>query len=151
MAQKDYHQQETPVPRQSLDSHPGTLPSEKVMTEARIGIGYSDKEWHPVVRRCRQALHQDPEFSVKALAQSRPAQRGLGGSTTLGIMIINVPTADPPTSQRARSQGDSSLAEPTATIEARSQLAISDASIASPMIISGEVDLFPLQREKTRK
>ncbi len=78
MAHKDYHQQEAPVPRQSLDSHPATLPSEKVMTQARIGIGYSDKEWHPVVRRCRQALHQVPSFSVKALAQSRPAQRGLG-------------------------------------------------------------------------
>ena len=32
------------------------------MTQARIGIGYSDEEWHPVVRRCRKALHQDPEF-----------------------------------------------------------------------------------------
>jgi hypothetical protein len=32
------------------------------MTQARIGIGYSDEEWHPAVRRCRQALHQDPEF-----------------------------------------------------------------------------------------
>jgi hypothetical protein len=31
------------------------------MTQERIGIGYSDEEWHPVVRRCRQALHQDPE------------------------------------------------------------------------------------------
>jgi hypothetical protein len=32
------------------------------MTQLRICIGYSDEEWHPVVRRCRQALHQDPEF-----------------------------------------------------------------------------------------
>jgi hypothetical protein len=32
------------------------------MTQARISIGYSDEEWHPTVRRCRQALHQDPEF-----------------------------------------------------------------------------------------
>jgi hypothetical protein len=53
---------DAPVPRQSLDLHPGTLPFEKVMTQLRIGIGYSDEEWHPVLRRCCQALHQDPEF-----------------------------------------------------------------------------------------
>ena len=36
--------------RHRLDSRPRTLPSEKVTTQARIGIGYSDEEWHPVVR-----------------------------------------------------------------------------------------------------
>jgi hypothetical protein len=37
------------------------------MTQARIGIGYSNEEWHPVVRRCRQALHQDIKIRLLLL------------------------------------------------------------------------------------
>ena len=32
-----------------------------------------------------------------------------------------------------------------------SQLAISEASVAPPMIVSGQVDVFPLQRREMRK
>ena len=32
-----------------------------------------------------------------------------------------------------------------------SQLAISEASVAAPMIVSGQVDVFPLQRREMRK
>jgi hypothetical protein len=81
LALKNYHQQEAPVPRQSLDSHPGTLPSEKVMTQARIGIGYSDEEWDPTVRRCRQALHQDPEFFRESFGAKPPGSRASIAST----------------------------------------------------------------------
>jgi len=45
------------------------------MPQARIGIGYSDEEWQRVFRRCRQTLHQDPEFFGESFGAklSRPA------------------------------------------------------------------------------
>ena len=48
------------------------------MTQARIGIGYSDEEWQRVLRRCHQTLHQDLEFFGESFGAklSGPARIG---------------------------------------------------------------------------
>ena len=55
------------------------------MTQARIGIGYSDEEWQRVFRRCRQTLHQDPEFFGESFGAklSGPASALTFSSVTL--------------------------------------------------------------------
>jgi hypothetical protein len=55
----------------------------------RVGIGYSKEERQRIIRCCRQVLHQESKlsFSVNALAQSRPDQRGSGDFPKTAVKI----------------------------------------------------------------
>lgn len=77
-ADKDYHQQKAPVPGQCLESRFRTLPSEKVITQVRIGIGDSEEGWWRVIRWRRQVLNQDPKLFGERF-RGRPA-----GPTRIG-------------------------------------------------------------------
>jgi hypothetical protein len=53
-----------PIPRHRFHSRAWALPSEKVTTQVRIGIGYSTEKRHRIIRWChhRQMLHQESKL-----------------------------------------------------------------------------------------
>ena len=61
-ARKDDHQQKAPIPGHRFHSRPWTLPSEKVTTQVRIGIGYSKEERQRIICCCRQVLHEESKL-----------------------------------------------------------------------------------------
>jgi hypothetical protein len=68
MADKDYHQQKAPVPGQCLESRFRTLPSEKVITQVRIGIGYSEEGWWREAERAAQCQNHLLTFRVEPIS-----------------------------------------------------------------------------------